>query len=232
MHISEKNHISQGNKMRVFSIEDALYGMQAVLIGEVPPELRAVAIDLDQDKKLVYVHFYHDGEISEKQKDAWNYAISLRPEWQQKSKIKRLDYPQAIPPYQYFAYLRKEEGGIRHRNNISCRMKVETGFIAPALLAAQNALLGIVTPELRAVVVDFEEKNSFLYIRFYHDKDVPETLIDLWLMAMEQIKEDFAPNYLLDGKVERVDYPKTFPFRGRYAYFRKELPIESHSLKI
>jgi len=46
------------------------------------------------------------------------------------------------------------------------------------------------------------------------------------------IKEDFAPNYLLDGKVERVDYPKTFPFRGRYAYFRKELPIESHSLKI
>jgi hypothetical protein len=50
-------------------------------------------------------------------------------------------------------------------------------------------------------------------------------LIDFWLSTIAEIKANFAPNIMLDSGVEQVDYPLTYPFRGRYAYCRKEPPI-------
>ena len=91
-----------------------------------------------------------------------------------------------------------------------------------ALLAVQRAMLREVTPELRAVIVDFDKEKSLLYIHFYYDGEIMQSLIDLWLITIAEIRADFAPNSLLDNGVERVDYPLVYPFRGRYAYLRKE----------
>jgi hypothetical protein len=94
--------------------------------------------------------------------------------------------------------------------------------LSDALLAMQKALLRIVTPELRAVVVDLNNKSECFYIRFYYDGPVPDELIDLWECAVTEASAGLDANYSLDDGVERLDYPKQIPFRGGYAYLRKE----------
>jgi hypothetical protein len=94
--------------------------------------------------------------------------------------------------------------------------------IGYALLAIQRALLDVVTPELRAVVVDVCKETHLLYIRFYYDGEVVEELVDLWQCAIKEARVDLGPDCVLDDRVERLDYPKEIPFRGRYAYLRKE----------
>jgi hypothetical protein len=213
--------------MKTLSIEYALLSIQSALLGEVTPELRAVILDLDQDNVLLHAYFYHDGEASEKHLDIWSCVISegsvdLEPEFLTKAKIEQLDYPQEIPSKGYFAYLRKEERGLQLKKNSLSKLEIKEMSLAYAMLAVQHALLGVVTPELRAVIVDFDKEKILLYIHFYYDKEVSKSLIDLWLTAIAEIRTDFAPNSLLDHGVERVDYPFVFPFRGRYAYRRKE----------
>lgn len=94
--------------------------------------------------------------------------------------------------------------------------------ISDALLATQRALLDVVTPELRAVVVDIDNDKKEFYIRFYYDGEVSEELIDLWSSAITEASAGLDPIYDLDNGIERLDFPKKIPFRGRFAYFRKE----------
>ena len=91
-----------------------------------------------------------------------------------------------------------------------------------ALLAMQGALLQAVTPELRAVVVDVDKDKQLLYIHFYYDGQVSEELIELWWCTITEASADLDADCLLDAAVERLDYPTKIPFRGRYAYLRKE----------
>ena len=99
---------------------------------------------------------------------------------------------------------------------------METFSIGYALLAMQNALLDVVTPELRAVVVDVDKEKKLLYIRFYYHGKISEELLDLWDCAITEASADLGPDCILDNDVERLDYPNEIPFRGRYAYLRKE----------
>lgn len=100
--------------------------------------------------------------------------------------------------------------------------KIEIVPVAYALLALQRALLGSVTPELRAIIVDVSNEESLLYIRFYYDGQVIQELVDLWECAISEVVADFGADYALDEKVQRLDYPQKIPFRGRYAYSRYE----------
>ncbi|MCX6989858.1 MAG: hypothetical protein NTX49_02150 [Chlamydiae bacterium] len=95
-------------------------------------------------------------------------------------------------------------------------------LIADALLCVQRALLHAVTPSLRAVVVDAPQDEKLLYIHFYYDGEVSEELIDLWKCAITRAHADFGLDSILDAGVERIYYPQKPPFRGRYAYLRKE----------
>ncbi len=94
--------------------------------------------------------------------------------------------------------------------------------LAYALLSVQRALLGMGTPQLRAVIVDVCNEEKLLYIHFYYDGDVCEDLIALWEYAIMQTRADMGHEYKLDAKVEKLNYPHEIPFRGRYAYSRKE----------
>ncbi len=99
---------------------------------------------------------------------------------------------------------------------------METFSIEYALLAVQSALLGIVTPALRAVVVDVNKEEQLLYLHFYYDGEVEEQVIELWRCAITEASADLGPDCKLDNGVQRLDYPKKIPFCGRYAYLRKE----------
>lgn len=99
---------------------------------------------------------------------------------------------------------------------------METFSIGYALLAVQSALLGVVSPELRAVVVDVSKADKLLYLYFYYDGEASEDMIDLWECAITEASADLGPDCVLDVGVVRLDYPKKIPFRGRYAYLRKE----------
>lgn len=91
-----------------------------------------------------------------------------------------------------------------------------------ALLATQRALLGVVTPQLRAVVIDVEPENEIFFISFFYDGEISEELQDLWECAITEASASLGPDYYTEQQIDRVDYPKPIPFRGRYAYLRKE----------
>jgi hypothetical protein len=91
-----------------------------------------------------------------------------------------------------------------------------------AMLAIQNALLGVVTPQLRAVIVDYMSDTPHLFIRFYYDGEVTRDLIELWECAITEASADLGPDTTLDDGIVRLDYPQKIPFQGRYAYLRKE----------
>ncbi len=99
---------------------------------------------------------------------------------------------------------------------------MELFSISYVLLSVQNALLGVVTPDLRAVVVDVSKEKKLLYIRFYYHGTVQREIIELWECAITESSADFGPESTLDEKIERLDHPKEIPFRGRYAFLRKE----------
>ena len=110
---------------------------------------------------------------------------------------------------------------------------MEMWSLGYALLATQRALLGIVSPELRAVVIDIDKEKKLYYIRFYHDGEASEKQIDLWECAMTEASADLGIKCIVDGFVIRLDYPEKIPLRGRYAYLRKEgrapvMPVISH----
>ncbi|KPK32508.1 MAG: hypothetical protein AMS24_04010 [Chlamydiae bacterium SM23_39] len=94
--------------------------------------------------------------------------------------------------------------------------------IAYALLSAQNALLGRVTPELRSVVVDFCEEKKLLYIHMYYDGKSSKEHLDMWESVILETWADLGHECLIDKGIKRLDFPKEELFRGRYAYLRKE----------
>ena len=211
--------------MKYDSIEYALLATQSALLDVVSSELRAVVIDIDNTNNIFYINFYYEGKKNEELIDLWQCARTEAsadlPEinWIEE-KIQRLDYPKEIPIKGRLVYLRKEPISLCYKKE---KIRYEEFSHAYAMLAMQSALLGVVTPELRAVIVDVEVEDKLLYIRFYYDGEVSEEIKKIWENAINEankVLEDFEHH--LDGKIERIDFPKTMPFRGRYAYHRKE----------
>ena len=209
--------------MDKFSIEYALLSMQSALLDAITPELRGVVINVNKEKRLLYMRFYYDGEASEELIDVYQCAISessadFGADHVLDNGVERLDYPKVIPCNGVFAYLRKEANFSNHISTIN----VKITSIAYALLSIQSALLGVVTPELRSVMAGFCKEKKVLSINFYYDGEVSKDLIDLWESVIAKVGLDLETGYSLDGKVERVDFPKKIHFLERYAYLRKE----------
>ncbi|VHO04265.1 polymorphic toxin type 50 domain-containing protein [Candidatus Rhabdochlamydia sp. T3358] len=259
--------------MEVSSTGYALLAMQCALLYVVTPELRAVVIGICKKKKILYMHFYYEGEVSEELIELWQCAVTeasdLESNWELDDRIERLDYPQEIPSHGRYAYLRREPNMLSQ--NVSevpiiitreikdfkekigvfispvSEEKVSTSWgvihttkdeshiipakpasykikeitpIAYALLAIQRALLGLATPELRGIVADIQDQE--LYIRFYYDKGISYEIFESWEFAITKVIADMGSDYLFDTGIERLDYPQEIPFRGRYAYLRKE----------
>lgn len=239
--------------MEIFSIEYALLAVQVALLGVVTPELRAVVVDLEQERSkeagVLYMRFYYDGKITEELEELWSCAVTeasadLGADCFVDDEIERLDFPQEIPLRGRYAYLRYEDFSLskevrltvqgmsnnsnsllwKRRKAQKRKFSLEKFPLAYALLAMQTALLGIVAPSLRAVIVDFEPVTKVLYVRFYHHGEVSEELIALWNLAIVEASEDLVTKHTLDKRIERLDFPQKIPFHGEYAYLRKEEP--------
>ena len=209
--------------MEYTSLEYSLLSIQCALLEVISPEIRAVAIDLDENERIFYIYYYYDGEVCEEFIDLLQCATTegtAHSHFFEGEKIQRLDYPKEIPIKGRLVYLRKEPISLCYKKE---KIRYEEFSHAYAMLAMQSALLGVVTPELRAVIVDVEVEDKLLYIRFYYDGEVSEEIKKIWENAINEankVLEDFEHH--LDGKIERIDFPETMPFRGRYAYHRKE----------
>jgi hypothetical protein len=101
-------------------------------------------------------------------------------------------------------------------------ISIDTTPVAYALLAIQRGLLGVVTPDLRAVVVDVPNDQKFAYIHFYYHGEVSDQRLDFWECAISEAIADLGMGYHFDTGVHRLDYPQEVPYRGRLAFFRKE----------
>jgi len=92
--------------------------------------------------------------------------------------------------------------------------------LAYARLSIQKALLGVVTPSLRAVTIDVDEKKNKLFISFFYEGDITDELFDL---ASTAIAEVDVPGYCeLDDQIQRLDSPAKIPIKGQLVYLRKE----------
>lgn len=212
--------------MEIFSIEYALLAMQRGLLREITPALRIVTIDLNKEREIFYAYFYYDGEVSEQTIDLWDCVIAEASaalgDCFVKSRIERLDYPQVIPINGYCAYLRKEANQSNTQTHSFPHIKIMEWSIGYALLSMQRRLLGLVTPSLRAVVVNINADEKLLYIRFYYDGKVDKKMLDNWESSIKESCSDFGQDCVLDADLERLDYPRNIPCAGRFAYLRKE----------
>lgn len=75
------------------------------------------------------------------------------------------------------------------------------------LCSIQRALLGYITPNLRAVYVEIESQNSCQLV-FYYDKVLSEEEEELASLVDTEFISDFPSDYETDCTIKVVSYPK------------------------
>lgn len=86
-------------------------------------------------------------------------------------------------------------------------------------LSIQRALVDCVTPSLRRV--SFIKNENFIELYFFYDGDPSEIEEELVGDVSAEVISDF-PNYNIDSKILKVDYPKKINPAGRIVYNRYE----------
>lgn len=100
-------------------------------------------------------------------------------------------------------------------------MQEEFSELEYALICMQNALLGAIVPELRAVTVDIDVETKTLFYFFFYDGEISDKLFDLASVASAEASAHMSA-YFVDDNIIRLDFPQKIPVRGSYAYLRKE----------
>ena len=98
-------------------------------------------------------------------------------------------------------------------------------LLARARLATQKAMLGIVTPELRAVSVS--QEGNIIFVCFFYEGEIFAELKALWQNALPQIQESLKNECKVELQIIRLDRPQKVPLKGWpgngwFAYHRKE----------
>lgn len=96
--------------------------------------------------------------------------------------------------------------------------------IIEALCSIQRALLGKVTPNLRAVCLVLSDEKKHLF--FYYNTPPSEEEEELASLADTEFISDFpSPDYQTDCTISVIPYPKKMPENGYYVYLRYEQPF-------
>lgn len=90
-------------------------------------------------------------------------------------------------------------------------------------LVAQRALLGEVSPSLRAVAVDWIGNTIIVY--FYNHGKITSNLHDDFISIGTDIIANFN-DAMIDEKMIRLDYPEPLPLHEFWVYKRKESSSE------
>ncbi|ENN8378984.1 hypothetical protein ACAX46_004456 [Providencia rettgeri] len=88
-------------------------------------------------------------------------------------------------------------------------------------LSAQRALLGVITPNIRAVFVELVENDIQVY--FYYDGKIQEDNEETASIATSEIIADFYDEFDINLVIKRVDYPmEIIQPNGICVYYRNE----------
>ncbi len=101
----------------------------------------------------------------------------------------------------------------QNQNNSKLSLRVNS------LLSVLYALIGEVSPPLRAVRIKWDEKIIHLF--FYYDGEISEEDRE----SAENIATEVIANFsehVLEVNIQRLDYPKPIPEIGELAYSRRE----------
>lgn len=95
-------------------------------------------------------------------------------------------------------------------------------FVLNVLGSIQRALLGAVTPNLRAVDIVIENEQRFDVI-FYYDKEISEDEEELSSLVETEFISDFSePDYQTNRILRVLQYPNKIPQNGFLVYKRYE----------
>jgi hypothetical protein len=93
-------------------------------------------------------------------------------------------------------------------------------------LCLQDALLGKIRLNLRAVKADMDESKKVLYFWFYFHENISEEELFTVKQAIQETKELFNNQYAYEGHIERLDYPAKIPHIGMTFYKRYEKLVD------
>lgn len=88
-----------------------------------------------------------------------------------------------------------------------------------AILSLNRALLRAVSPQLRAAAVSWNSREITIFM--YYDGEISDEDLDSAQSVTTEVISDF-PQYLLNEKIMRWDFPKEIPSEGELVYLRKE----------
>jgi len=212
-------------KMTVISLENVCWSIKRALVGAIPPHLRAVQYNVDFAEQRVDCFFYYEGEASEDDIDA---ASSVMTEASGDfiesfgfiEHVESIDVSQPIPERGYWLFLRHEK---LHSKTIKL-LKIEADDISKSsvVIWLLEALLGKITPGLRAVKCDIDECKKVVYFWFYVDGVASEVELQLFEQAINETMQHFPVSYTKSGYITTWLNHKPIPDVGEYVYLRDE----------
>ncbi len=226
----------------------AILSMNRALWLEVSPALRAAKIHWDDQEihlSFYYDGEISDDDCDSAQ-CVGTEVISDYPDYQLKEDILRWDYPKPIPQGEgEIVYLRREKAaGMLYMRGLMSTLfgeekrqwgkkksvlseqeqtpKSDDEFqeinYTSAVLSMNTALLGSVSPALRAAMIQWKDKEFHLY--FYYDGEISEEDRESAECVAEEVISDF-PRYKVNLDIVRLDYPKPIPQEDRKAVYRR-----------
>jgi phosphatidylethanolamine-binding protein (PEBP) family uncharacterized protein len=199
-------------------LAESLANMINPLLAALPNEVRAVTVDVNTSPEKITFFFYCDGIISEDCTEECSCIdtqfTSTMGDYEYEWDVKRLDFPQPIPLQGCFAFLRHEDRDMTHEIAYNKAAWPEIGkfFTGNAAFAAQLALLGAVTPNLRGVAVNVINDPNILQMFFYYEGQLDVSTELLWRQVMEETKTSLCEPLNIDcelqGLLERIDKPR------------------------
>jgi hypothetical protein len=225
----------------IFDEISLLLNIQRALFDAVAPSLRAVIVNLKPEEVTANICFVYNGIITEKLFDLASCAtaeIDFPSDYFENFNLEviREDFPKKYPIVGLLAYQRFEKIDLEKCSDIEVEIhkkvlseylnKIGPNIINEAylILLVQKALLGAITPSLRAVTANLENEKFSVRVCFIYDGLITDELADLVKSAVNKIKADLPLDYHEGFSFElvRVDFPAPFPLERRLVYKRYE----------
>jgi hypothetical protein len=111
---------------------------------------------------------------------------------------------------------------------------MENGFIDSdlgLLLSVQRALWDEISPSLRAVKIDWDEKEWAIYLFFYFDGQITKENTHSASCVAGEVAGDFSTEMEVVEKCIQVDFPQEIPSQRLIAFLRKEPNLQPLLIK-
>lgn len=211
-----------------FDLIEALLSFQSGLLGYVVPQLRAVTIDYLEKERVLDLHFYYDGEITDKLFDlASSSTVEVDPGLEigtylcNEDIVSRVDFPNKLPITGRLVYLRNEPKCEQYIHN-KYKFPADCSTMARLLLYVQQAMLGKIKENLRRIYLEIDETEKKIRYFFIFDGEFSDEDRSLADAIIDEASEPFN-EYRIERCLNRIDYPNQPNQMGkRAAYSRYE----------